>query len=219
MTKDIADLRITYTRSTLDEREMADSPLAQFAAWFAQAREVIEEPNAMICSTANAAGEVSSRNVLLKGVESRGFLFFTNYNSRKARDIAENPNVSLLFSWYELHRQVTISGLAERVSRAETEEYFRSRPHLSQIGAWASPQSERIADRSELEHRYIDYLGKWPEGSEVPVPEHWGGFLVRASTVEFWAGRANRLHDRLRYTAPGIDAPLDVQWRIERIAP
>ena len=215
-----ADLRITYSKSTLHEEDVARDPLTQFETWFAQARDVVEEPNAMVCSTVNAAGEVSSRSVLLKGVDARGITFFTNYNSRKGRDIAENPNVSLCFPWYGLHRQVVVVGLAERVTRAETDAYFAQRPHGHRVGAWASPQSEVLpGGREELERRFADADVAYPEGSDVPVPEHWGGFLVRLSSIEFWAGRRNRLHDRLRYSAPEIDAPLDVPWHLERLSP
>lgn len=217
---DYADLRITYSKSTLNEEDVTSDPLAQFERWFAEAKDVVEEPNAMVCSTVNAAGEVSSRSVLLKGATARGFTFFTNYHSRKGRDLAENPNVSLLFPWYDLHRQVIVVGVAERVSRAETDAYFAQRPHGHRVGAWASPQSEVLAGgRAELEQRFADADAEYPEGSAVPVPEHWGGYLVRPSAIEFWAGRRNRLHDRLRYRAPFVDAPLDVAWVLERLSP
>lgn len=216
---DYADLRITYTRSSLNEADVTADPFHQFERWFAQARDVIEEPNAMVCSTANAVGEVSSRSVLLKGVDARGFTFYTNYNSRKAQDLAANPNVSLLFPWYDLHRQVIVRGVAERTTREETANYFRSRPHGSQVGAWASVQSTVIDGRAELERRFAEADARFPEGSNVDVPDHWGGFLVRAHTVEFWAGRDNRLHDRLRYTAPAMDTPLNSPWKLERLSP
>jgi len=152
-----ADLRITYSKSTLNEEDVTPDPLAQFERWFAEARDVVEEPNAMVCSTVNAAGEVSSRSVLLKGADARGFTFFTNYNSRKGRDLAENPNLSLCFPWYDLHRQVIIAGVAERVSRAETDAYFAARPFGHRVGAWASPQSEVLAGgRVELEQRFAE---------------------------------------------------------------
>lgn len=220
MTKNIADLRITYTRSRLDESEVAATPLVQFAQWFTQAAEVVEEPNAMVLSTANAAGEVSSRTVLLKGADARGLTFFTNYTSRKGLDIGENPNVSLCFPWFDLHRQLVVIGTAERLSTAESAEYFHTRPHGSRVGAWVSPQSQPIPNRSVLEARQAEYLAKWPAGTEVPMPGHWGGFLVRARIVEFWAGRDSRLHDRIRYTAAGTHGDLDAgDWCIERIAP
>ena len=217
---DYADLRITYSRSTLHEEDVAPDPLGQFERWFAEAQDVIEEPNGMVCSTVNAAGEVSSRSVLLKGADRRGFTFFTNYHSRKGRDLAENPNLSLLFPWYDLHRQVIVIGVAERVSRDETNAYFASRPHGHRVGAWASMQSSVLpGGRRELEQEFADADAKYPEGSDVPVPDHWGGYRVLPSAIEFWAGRRNRLHDRLRYTAPAVDAPLDVPWRLERLSP
>lgn len=216
---DYAELRITYTRSTLRKSDVTPDPLGQFERWFAEAREVLEEPNAMVCSTANAAGEVASRSVLLKGVDARGFVFFTNYESRKGRDLAENPNVALLFPWYDLHRQVIVRGVAERTTREESERYFHSRPHGSQVGAWASAQSVVVENRAELERRFAEADAKFPPGSVVDVPAHWGGFLVRASSVEFWAGRDNRLHDRLRYSAPTVGAPLDSAWNLERLSP
>lgn len=217
---DYANLRITYSKSTLSEEDMPPDPLAQFERWFAEARDVFEEPNGMVCSTADASGAVSSRSVLLKGVEPRGFTFFTNYGSRKGRDLAENPNVSLLFPWYDLHRQVIIIGTAERVSREETHAYFEQRPHGHRVGAWASAQSTVLpGGREELERRFAEADARYPEGSTVPVPDHWGGFLVRPSSIEFWAGRSNRMHDRMRYRAPSLDAPLDVEWLLERLSP
>lgn len=215
-----ADLRITYSKSTLNEEDVTPDPLRQFERWFAEAKDLVEEPNAMVCSTANAAGEVSSRSVLLKGVTAAGVTFFTNYNSRKGRDIAENPHVSLCFPWYDLHRQVIVIGLAERVSRAETDAYFANRPHGHRVGAWASPQSEVLAGgRAELEQRFADADATYPEGTEVPVPDYWGGYLVRPSSIEFWAGRRNRMHDRLRYVAPFVNAPLDIAWTVQRLSP
>lgn len=215
-----ADLRITYSKSTLNEEDVTADPLAQFERWFAEAKDIVEEPNAMVCSTVNAAGEVSSRSVLLKGATARGLTFFTNYRSRKGRDLEENPNLSLLFPWYELHRQVIVIGAAKRVSREETDAYFAQRPHGHRVGAWASHQSEVLAGgRVELEQRFADADAQYPEGASVPVPEQWGGYLVRPSSIEFWAGRRNRLHDRLRYSAPFVGAPLDIPWTLERLSP
>lgn len=217
---DYAALRITYSRSSLDESDVAKDPLTQFERWFSQARDVTEEPNGMVCSTANAVGEVSSRSVLLKGVDARGFTFFTNYESRKGRDLAENPHVSLLFPWYELHRQVIVIGVAERVTREETLAYFAQRPHGHRVGAWASRQSSVVpGGRTELEANFAEWDARYPEGAPVPVPDYWGGYLVRPSAIEFWAGRKNRLHDRLRYRAPSADAPLDIAWIVERLSP
>lgn len=217
---DYAALRIAYSKSTLNEEDVTPDPLQQFERWFAEAKNIVEEPNAMVCSTANTAGEVSSRSVLLKGVTAVGVAFFTNYDSRKGRDIAENPNVSLCFPWYDLHRQVIVNGVAERVSRAETDAYFASRPHGHRVGAWASPQSDVLdGGRAELEQRFADADARYPESVDVPVPDHWGGYLVRPSSIEFWAGRSNRLHDRLRYVPPFVDAPLDVAWTVQRLSP
>lgn len=199
---------------------MPPAPLAQFERWFAEARDVIEEPNGMVCSTADGTGAVSSRSVLLKAADARGFSFFTNYGSRKGRDLAENPSVSLLFPWYELHRQVIVIGTAERVTREETATYFEQRPHGHRVGAWASEQSAVLpGGRAELERRFAEADARYPEGTTVPVPDHWGGYLVRPSSIEFWAGRANRLHDRMRYRAPSLDAPLDAAWILERLSP
>lgn len=217
---DYADLRITYTRSTLNEGDVDPTPLGQFERWFAEARDVFEEPNGMVCSTVNGAGEVSSRSVLLKGADARGFSFFTNYNSRKGRDLAENPHVSLLFPWYDLHRQVIVMGVAERLTHDDSVAYFNARPHGHRVGAWASMQSTVLpGGRAELEQRFAEADAQYPEGSEVPIPEYWGGYLVLPSSIEFWAGRRNRLHDRLRYTAPAVNAALDVPWTLERLSP
>lgn len=216
---DYSELRITYSKSTLNESDVTPDPLSQFERWFAEVRDIVEEPNAMVCSTVNGSGEVSSRSVLLKSADERGFTFFTNYHSRKGRDLAENPNVSLLFPWYDLHRQVIVRGVAERTTREETAAYFASRPHGSRVAAWASEQSTVVHDRDELEAKFAAADATYPEGSDVPVPEYWGGFLVRASSVEFWAGRRNRLHDRLRYTAPLLGAPLNTEWTLERLSP
>ena len=217
---DYADLRITYTRSTLNEDDVDPTPLGQFERWFAEARDVFEEPNGMVCSTVNGAGEVSSRSVLLKGADACGFTFFTNYNSHKGRDLAENPHLSLLFPWYDLHRQVIVMGVAERLTHEDSVAYFNARPHGHRVGAWASMQSTVLpGGRAELEQRFADADARYPEGSEVPIPEYWGGYLVRPSSIEFWAGRRNRLHDRLRYTAPAVNAALDVPWTLERLSP
>ncbi len=217
---DYADLRITYTRSTLNEGDVDPTPLGQFERWFAEARDVFEEPNGMVCSTVNGAGEVSSRSVLLKGADARGFSFFTNYNSRKGRDLAENPHVSLLFPWYDLHRQVIVMGVAERLTHDDSVAYFNARPHGHRVGAWASMQSTVLpGGRAELEQRFAEADAQYPEGSEVPIPEYWGGYLVLPSSIEFWAGRRNRLHDRLRYSAPTLNAALDVPWTLERLSP
>lgn len=151
--------------------------------------------------------------MLLKAFDDRGFVFFTNYNSRKGRELAENPAVSLLFPWHPLARQVVVTGTAERIGRDETAAYFRTRPHGSQLGAWASDQSAPVASRDELEQAYEELAARYPEGEQVPAPPHWGGYRIAAETIEFWQGRLNRLHDRLRYVRE------DGSWRVERLAP
>ncbi|MFJ7019808.1 pyridoxamine 5'-phosphate oxidase [Streptomyces sp. NPDC101117] len=214
---DPAAMRKHYRAEGLAERDLADGPVEQFARWFRQAaaQAHLFEPNAMIVSTADGDGRPSARTVLLKQFDDRGFVFYTNYESRKARDLAENPYVSLLFPWHPMARQVIVTGVARRTGRDETAAYFRTRPHGSQLGAWASGQSSVIASRAELDASYAELAARYPEGAEqVPVPPHWGGFRVAPSTVEFWQGRENRLHDRLRYVAEP-----DGGWRVERLSP
>lgn len=198
--------------------------MEQFAIWFAQALAaaeagVLHEPNAMVVSTADADGRPSSRTVLMKGYDRHGFVFFTNYESRKARELAANPNVALLFPWHPVARQIIVTGTAERVGREETVAYFRSRPHGSQLGAWASAQSSVIAGREELDRAYADLAARYPEGEQVPAPPHWGGFRVEPQTVEFWQGRSNRLHDRLRYVRTEADPGSATGWAVERLSP
>ena len=191
--------------------------MEQFARWFRQAAADagLVEPNAMVVSTADAAGRPSSRTVLLKQYDERGFVFFTNYGSRKGRDLAANPYVSLLFPWHPLARQVIVTGVARRTGRDETAAYFRTRPHGSQLGAWASEQSSVIALPGRTRQpRTPSLAARYPEGEQVPVPPNWGGFRVAPETVEFWQGRENRLHDRLRYVAQA-----DGTWRVERLSP
>ncbi|MET7380747.1 pyridoxamine 5'-phosphate oxidase [Streptomyces sp. NPDC005526] len=209
-------MRKHYRAEGLSETELADTPVAQFARWFQQAATEggMFEPNAMVVSTADAEGRPSSRTVLLKAFDEQGFVFYTNYDSRKARDLAENPYVSLLFPWHPMARQVIVQGIARRTGRDETAAYFRTRPHGSQLGAWASAQSTVIATRADLEVAYAELAARYPEGEQVPVPPHWGGFRVAPRTVEFWQGRENRLHDRLRYTAQPAGT-----WHVERLSP
>jgi pyridoxamine 5'-phosphate oxidase len=205
-------MRRQYSAEGLAESDLAADPYQQFARWFADAvaaagTGALTEPNAMVVSTAGADGVPSSRTVLLKGYDSRGFVFFSNYGSRKGRELAANPHVSLLFPWHPLARQVIVTGLARRVPREETEAYFHSRPHGSQLGAWASEQSRPVASRAVLEDGYARVAARWPQDTQVPVPPYWGGFRVEASAVEFWQGRENRLHDRLRYVRADAAAP------------
>jgi pyridoxamine 5'-phosphate oxidase len=216
---DPALMRKQYRAEGLDETELADHPMEQFARWFMQsakaaAQGAVYEPNAMIVSTVDVEGRPSSRTVLLKQYDDRGFVFYTNYESRKARDLAENAYVSLLFPWHALARQVVVSGIARRTGRDETAAYFRTRPHGSQLGAWASAQSAVVSSRAELDAAYAELAARYPEGEQVPVPLNWGGFRVEPRTVEFWQGRENRLHDRLRYVATP-----DGGWRVERLSP
>lgn len=198
----------------LAEESAPAEPFALFTGWFADAVSAgLPEPNAMVLATASADGEPRARTVLLKGFKSDGFRFFTNHTSRKGTDLDENPQASLLFPWHPLHRQVIVGGLCTRLPAEESAEYFRSRPYGSQLGAWASRQSEVIADRAALENRFAELSARWPEADGVPVPGFWGGYLVVPRYVEFWQGRPDRLHDRLRYTRAGEG------WRRERLAP
>jgi pyridoxamine 5'-phosphate oxidase len=208
------DLRREYTRRGLREADLASDPFSQFDAWFAEVTQAdIREPNAMTLATATQDGQPSARMVLLKGVDARGFVFFTNYESRKGRELSANPRAALVFFWVDLERQVRVEGQIERVSAAESDVYFASRPEGSQLGAWASQQSATLPDRGRLEARYEELRAQY-EGQEVPRPPFWGGFRVVPETVEFWQGRVNRLHDRLRYRRSG-----DGSWVIERLSP
>jgi pyridoxamine 5'-phosphate oxidase len=168
----------------------------------------------MVVSTVDTEGRPSSRTVLLKQYDTEGFVFYTNYDSRKARELAANPQVALLFPWHPMARQVIVTGIARRTGRDETAAYFRTRPHGSQLGAWASAQSSVIPSRTGLDTAYEELSARYPEGSQVPVPPNWGGFRIAPRTVEFWQGRENRLHDRLRYVAEP-----DGSWRVERLSP
>ncbi len=210
----IADIRRDYKLQSLQEKDVAEQPIAQFDRWWKDAMESeLDEVNAMTLATADASGAPSARIVLLKGYDERGFVFFTNYNSKKGQDIAANPRVSLVFFWKELERQVNISGSIEKVSVAESDAYFQSRPVGSRIGAWCSPQSTVIADRQILEDNITKYQAQFGDGS-IPKPDHWGGYLVQPQSVEFWQGRSSRLHDRIKYRKN--DQGL---WIIERLAP
>ena len=210
-----ASMRRDYTeRAALLENDLAGSWTSQFAAWFADAAAYgLPEPNAMIVATADAAGRPSARTVLLKEYDERGLTFFTNYESRKGSELAANPYASLVFPWFAMQRQVIVAGAVERVSRAETEEYFASRPRGSQLGAWASPQSRVLADRAAVEAGLAAAVERFGDGP-VPAPPHWGGLRVRPETVEFWQGRSNRLHDRLRFRRTANES-----WILERLAP
>ncbi|WP_326600599.1 pyridoxamine 5'-phosphate oxidase [Streptomyces sp. NBC_01803] len=207
-------MRARYRAAGLDEKFLAADPFEQFEQWFAHAAESgLHEPNAMVLSTADPTARPSSRTVLLKQFDRRGFVFFTNYGSRKGREIDANPHVSLLFPWHGVARQVIVAGTAERTGRDETAAYFRTRPHGSQLGAWASEQSSKVASRAQLDQLYAELAERYPESEDVPAPPRWGGYRVVPETVEFWQGRENRLHDRLRYVRQGKG------WIVERLCP
>jgi pyridoxamine 5'-phosphate oxidase len=232
----IADIRREYQRGNLDRADLEANPLAQFDVWFAQASAAQSgsrwlkigvalyklwqailgrspvDVNAMVLSTVDKNGRPSSRNVLLKGVDERGFIFFTNYDSRKGCELAENPNAALTFYWPELERQICIAGIVEKISREESETYFKSRPRGSQLAAWASNQSDVVAERAALEAKWSEMEKKLP--NEVPLPPNWGGYVLKPERIEFWQGRASRLHDRFQYTKQP-----DGSWRLERLAP
>jgi pyridoxamine 5'-phosphate oxidase len=214
---DLAAMRAAYARTGLDEASILPDPLEQFARWMQDAMNAeLPEPNAMVVATATPDGVPSARTVLLKGVDERGFTFFTNTASRKAAELAANPRAALVFPWHALERQVRVSGPVSVVDRAEAGDYFASRPHGSRLGAWASPQSQVIGGRADLDARLAVVAERWPEGDDVPLPDFWGGYRVAPEEVEFWAGREDRLHDRLRFrhdpAAPG-------GWLLERLAP
>jgi pyridoxamine 5'-phosphate oxidase len=209
----IADLRREYARARLDERDVHRDPIAQFAAWFAAAQAAeVEEPNAMVLATAGADGAPSARVVLLKGFDERGFVFFTDYRSRKSGELDANPRAALVLYWPELERQVRITGNVTKTSAQESEAYYRSRPLGSRLGAWVSHQSQAIASREALEAGLQDIEQRFA-GRDVPLPPHWGGYRVRPQAIEFWQGRESRLHDRIRY------AREEEGWGVERLAP
>ncbi len=210
----IRDMRRSYGEHGLSEGEIASDPISQFRLWLeeAAANPVIVEANAMVLSTVAQDGP-QSRTVLLKDFSDSGFSFFTNYESRKAHAIAADPHVSLLFPWYAMERQVSIRGIAEKLSELESADYFASRPYSSQIGAWASSQSRELESREYLQNRFEEFAATYPESSPVPIPPHWGGYLVKPSSIEFWQGRYSRLHDRLIFTTSGFG------WQLSRLHP
>jgi pyridoxamine 5'-phosphate oxidase len=209
----IADLRREYARARLDERDVHPDPIAQFAAWFSDAQTAaVEEPNAMVLATSTPDGAPSARVVLLKGFDDRGFVFFTDYRSRKGGELEANPRAALVLYWVELERQVRITGGVTRTSPDESSAYYRSRPLGSRLGAWVSHQSRPIPSREALETGLREAERRFADG-EVPLPPSWGGYRVRPETIEFWQGRENRLHDRIRYVRDGD------RWTVERLAP
>ena len=209
----IADLRRDYASRALTETDAHEDPIAQFSLWFGEALKAeLLDTNAMTLATASSDGVPSARIVLLKGFDEAGFVFFTNYESAKARDLDDNPRASLLLFWAALERQVRISGRVQKTSAEESDTYFHSRPFESQIGAWASAQSRRVSDRAVLESRYADLAAKYA-GGPVPLPPFWGGYRVVPESMEFWQGRKSRLHDRLLYVRSGGS------WERSRLAP
>ena len=220
LTRDsIRAMRRSYGEIGLDT--LPQDPFAAFAEWLKAASEnpVIVEANAMVLTTIGAdssgADSLSTRTVLLKDISGGGFTFFTNYSSRKGHALELNSQVALLFPWYAMERQVSITGVAEKIARQESEDYFATRPWSSQIGAWASAQSAPLASRAELEERFAGAAAKWPEGTTVPCPPHWGGYRVTPITIEFWQGRYSRLHDRLRYERANTNS----DWELHRYYP
>lgn len=211
---EISKMRRSYGEIGLRESELNSNPISQFQLWLKEASEnpMVVEANAMVLAT-NSEDQPTTRTVLLKDVTEAGFTFFTNYNSAKSKSIEGNSKVSLLFPWYPMERQVKILGSATRISGADSDAYFATRPWSSQIGAWASDQSAPLSSREELEKRWAEFATKYPEGTQVPRPPHWGGFLVIPTMIEFWQGRYSRLHDRIRYTR---DAST---WKLERFYP
>jgi len=229
----IADIRRDYSQGELRRADLDANPMAQFNSWFAQAsaggrwRKIgiaifklwhailghsPAEVNAVVLATADKEGRPSSRNVLLKGVDKRGFIFFTNHDSRKGLELADNPNAALTFYWPELERQICVAGRIEKISREESENYFKSRPRGSRLATWASNQRDVVADRAALDAKWNEASAKYP--GDVPLPPNWGGFVLKPERIEFWQGRPSRLHDRFQYTRQP-----DNSWRLERLAP
>jgi pyridoxamine 5'-phosphate oxidase len=208
-------MRRTYGLGELLEDQMASDPIKQFETWLQQARDAgLAEPNAMVLATADGDGRPSARTVLLKRVDERGFVFYTNQQSRKADDLADNPRCALVFPWHAMERQVRIEGTVTKLPTDEVDEYFASRPRESQLGAWASQQSQPVASREELDLQYASYERQWPEGTEISTPYFWGGYLVAPEAIEFWQGRVGRLHDRLAYRPAGSGS-----WDLVRLQP
>lgn len=211
---DISHFRREYLQGGLHRSDLEDDPIRQFATWFDQARQTtIADPTAMVLATVDQKGRPSQRTVLLKYFDEDGFVFFTNYGSRKAEEISHNDKVSLLFVWLELDRQVMINGIAEKISAKDSARYFVSRPRNSQVAAWVSSQSHRLSSRQALMQKFAEMKKKFGEG-KIPLPSFWGGYRVIPTEIEFWQGRENRLHDRFMYTLSDPDS-----WAIERLAP
>ena len=220
-----ADMRINYDKDQLNEVDLASTPLAQFTKWLSEAvavgKDELIEPNAMVIAVRSQDDVISTRSVLLKGIDARGLTFYTNYGSTKADAIAANSQVSITFPWYPLHRQVNIVGTATKVSREESAAYFDTRPHGSKLGAIVSAQSLVIDSREVLETRMKELEAQYPEGTDVPLPDVWGGYLITISAMEFWQGRRSRLHDRLRFVKSGNSSDLSdpAAWKVIRLSP
>lgn len=231
----MADVRREYSHGSLRRADLDDNPVAQFQKWFSQAagesggrwRKISialfklwhavlghkpADPTAMILATVSKEGQPSTRVVLLKGMDERGFVFYTNYDSHKGRELEGNPQAALTFYWADLERQVCVGGAVSKLSRQESERYFKSRPHGSQLAAWASNQYDTVADRAEIEKKWNEMASRFP--GDVPLPPNWGGFVLKPDSIEFWQGRPSRLHDRFRYTRQA-----DETWKLERLAP
>jgi len=215
MANSIADIRKDYMLKSFDEYDAAANPFDQFTKWWDEAMAAeIDEVNAMTLATASIDAKPTARIVLLKGYTKEGFIFFTNYKSAKGQEIFNNHNVALLFFWKELERQIRIEGIVEKISALDSDAYFNSRPGGSKIGAWASPQSKVIPNRTLLEKNIEDLTAKYPDENLVPRPDHWGGYIVKPNSIEFWQGRSSRLHDRIQYSLDN-----NGEWRRERLAP
>jgi pyridoxamine 5'-phosphate oxidase len=215
MQNKIADLRLDYKLQSLDIQDVSKNPIEQFNTWFQEALQSdLREPNAMVVATVDKNDMPNARVVLLKGVNERGFVFFTNFESKKGQELLENPKAALVFNWLELERQIRIQGTVEKISEEESTAYFQSRPKGSQIGAWVSPQSQVIENRFILEAKQNELETKFEKESILPKPANWGGYRVVPQTIEFWQGRSSRLHDRVFYTLQN-----DGSWTIERLAP
>ncbi|MFD7160084.1 pyridoxamine 5'-phosphate oxidase [Kribbella sp. NPDC059898] len=211
---DLAEMRETYGLGELLESQVDADPVVQFQTWLEQARQAgLAEPNAMVLATADANGRPSARTVLLKRLDERGFVFYTNQQSRKAEDLAANPHCALVFPWHAMERQVRVEGTVTKLPTDEVDEYFASRPRGSQLGAWASQQSQPVDSREELDLQYASYERQWPEGTEISTPYFWGGYLVAPESFEFWQGRTGRLHDRLAYRRTNSS------WVLSRLQP
>ena len=216
---DSLDRHEDYGQELLDESHLLQDPIEQFKLWLRQAEEQnIYEPNAFVLGTVDEEGQPRSRTVLLKGVDERGFFFATNYLSRKGEALVTNPKVSAVFGWYSIYRQVLIQGVAEKVVAAESDDYFNSRPHESKVAAWSSQQSQPIESRAALDAQFDSALDRFAN-SETPRPDHWGGYRINPTRIEFWKGRSNRMHDRIEYVRTLSASGVPSDWQVQRLQP